>query len=112
MRRSLARTARRVPSFCASKQRLYSRLCACAALDHFRDERWRSALHGDPQYRAGSKVAPLWASRGLMDLIVRNTQTRQTAGQSYGEIVALSMPPMARSCAPRSFIQGICTAST
>ena len=30
---------------------------------------------------------------GLMDLIVRNTQTRQTAGQSYGEIVALLDAP-------------------
>lgn len=30
---------------------------------------------------------------GLMDLIVRNTQTRQTAGQSYSEIVALLDAP-------------------
>lgn len=32
-------------------------------------------------------------SSGLMDLFVRNTQTRQTAGQSYGEIVALLDAP-------------------
>lgn len=30
---------------------------------------------------------------GLMDLIVRNTQTRQTASQSYGEIVTLLDAP-------------------
>lgn len=29
----------------------------------------------------------------LMDIIVRNTQTRQTAGQSYGEIVSLLDAP-------------------
>lgn len=32
-------------------------------------------------------------SGGLMDLLVRNTQTRQTAGQSYGEIVTLLDAP-------------------
>ena len=37
--------------------------------------------------------AAVGESGGLMDLIVRNTQTRQTAGQSYGEIVALLDAP-------------------
>lgn len=32
-------------------------------------------------------------SGGLVDLFMRNTQTRQTAGQSYGEIVALLDSP-------------------
>lgn len=39
------------------------------------------------------QTAPTGEPVGLMDLFLRNTHTRQTPGQSYGEIVALLDAP-------------------
>lgn len=66
----------------------------------------RVHLHTMPEMNGGAPLymvvrsidfklptAPNGEPVGLMDLFLRNTYTRQTAGQSYGEIVALLDAP-------------------